>query len=161
MCKGHSQNNQYVRSCQIEVDSIVSNYFQDTLKNNYLVYYAPRNFVLFFVKDGNAYKEYSLRLNPSNLEVECVDILAKESIVSNLFEYKQYEKNTITFESPFYEDGYKNAFGRMVYFSAKNEVGKRVGEFYLSLFVDPVPIDIAVYEYIRSLMANFISNPCY
>ncbi|MDB5142981.1 MAG: hypothetical protein JWQ66_1694 [Mucilaginibacter sp.] len=140
---------------------IVKNNFRNLIGNKYLLFSISDRWYLIIAKKSNKYYEYYLDSDTSKVRrsstIKATKVVSISRVLSKAFDEKSYQKDYITFNSPFYRHNHAESDGNITYFYLMID-GVKYGEARLSVFIKPNPIDKDVYDYLRISLLRYISK---
>lgn len=122
----------------------------------YALLASNNTYYLIILDRGTHYSMAWVELEKNgNIKVDKVkNIKTSNSILKKVFDFKDYHKDFISFDSEFYKNGYELASGATTYFVVKDKNGIRYGESVLSMLVSPNPIDKKIYGFMATELIN-------
>lgn len=133
------------------------------LKNtnrDYLLFSIADKWFLLIKDNGDSYTEYYVNTADVNLnthEYSAITIKKPNRILRKAFNRCLYHSGYISFNSQFFKDQKVKSEGNITYFFFKSH-GRKIGECRLSMFINPNPINVEIYNYLRNKLLKHIDS---
>lgn len=150
---GYSQENSEVYFRK-KIDNVESNIKNILNGRQYIIYSTPYELHLILNKQ-NRYYEFIFKGDYDN-EYELYDFnIINDNIMQDIFNVSNYEAGIISTDSEFYRKKPLEIIdGLSTYFSFNTDYQKRYCEYFLTIFVKPVPMNKEIYQYLSFKMLN-------
>lgn len=126
--------------------------------NKYVVYCSPIKLYLIIDKNG----EYYELIYKSNYESDYLlyDInVLEESNIKKVFNKSNYLEGVVGIESDFYiKKPIESMSGLPTYFTFNTDYKQKYCEYYLSIFIKPVPMNFEVFKILSYKILNISDN---
>ena len=129
--------------------------FQNIIKEEeYLVYSTPFQMHLIF-ENNDIYYHFTFVSDDDNSDFLLYDFKRIDNSIKVIFNRNNYVNGFINSDSDFYEkDPIEFMYGLPTYFSLNNGFKNRFCEYFLTVFVKPVPMSLETYRIIHNLLIS-------
>ncbi|WCM41676.1 hypothetical protein MG290_12075 [Flavobacterium sp. CBA20B-1] len=151
-----SQNNE--NYFKLKIEKVEQDYRKILNNRKYIIYSTPYKMHLLFLKDGSFYNFIFKSEYEEDFVLDDFVVNKSDDIIQNLFNSSNYEKGVIDFNSHFYiKNPIITSIGLSTYFSLNDGYQSRYCEYFLTIAVKPVPMNLEIYQYLSLLILNKIN----